>query len=616
MNSLSSGWTGTCPILQIFSSTQSNYISELSPLSSLFSSHHQTTMYKYNMTHTLMEELFTFRRITAAPPSGSSETLTPKFEYEFSDKNNDNLIGGKMYKEFNSNLKPYIEKEDDYIKKNRNSLIDNNSVKNMIDNAYSKFEKFDKTVSTASNIINNNILDLKDYFLTIQTFLMIFTWGYLFFFLVIIVMYIVYLVKQNNKIYCLLIVLVNILFVIILVEIIFASLFAQVRLINQGVPRAMNFIFAGNYISSGNSGSYPAKFGEKDSNMTNMFTTCLNGDGGLTNLYINTNDLNNFTSLKNDASSLYTRLNQVITSSNIILNNYNSINNNIFLKTIDRLELMKNNLLYTTEGFEDDDISNILFTIRKNLDSANCGMNNEYYVIKESDCPSGSIILTKIYSTMGDKHCYIIQNLESGASATYAGSSCENTYINNAITFLKQIDSLLDSRLEKVKKLQSYYSSSFQNLWEEVQIISEKLNISYSILNDSLSKAASISNCSSTRFDLIDFCNYIGDKAEYDAKIIVIFSSFLGVFGFVMLYSFLVILNSFREKNKDDDYEDFYQDRSKNKSREKLNSNKHNNSYDKDEEEEEEDDNYKKTKNKKIEMSYIKKNNEDSDDSS
>ena len=149
---------------------------------------------------------------------------------------------------------------------------------------------------------------------------------------------------------------------------------------------------------------------------------------------------------------------------------------------------------------------------------------------------------------MGEKHCYIIQNLESGTSATYEGSSCGNTYINNAITFLKQIDSLLDSRLEKVKRLQSYYSSSFQNLWEEVYTISEKLNISYSILNDSLSKAAAISNCSSTKFDLIDFCNYIGDKAEYDAKIIVIFSSFLGVFGFVMLYSFLVILNSFREK--------------------------------------------------------------------
>ena len=616
INSLSSGWTGTCPILQTFSSIQSNYTSDLSYLSSIFSSNHQNTMNAYSKTNNLMEELFTFSKITVTPPSGTSETLTPKFEYEFSDKNNADLIGGKMYNDFTYNLKPYIEKQDGDIKTNVNSFINNNSIQTIINNAYSNIAKFDTTVSTALKVMTNRILELKNYFLNIQTCLMVFTWIYLIIFLAIILFYVLYLCIQNKKLFTVLIILINILFLLILAEIILSFLFGQVRLICHEIPRAIKFIFTDNYISSGNSKSYPAKFGEGDSNMTNLFKTCLNEDGNLANLFINTNNLNDFNSLKNDESTLYTRFNQVIRGSNVVLNNYNSLNNDIFLKAIDRLELMKNNLLYTTEGFEADDIYNILYNIRNNLDSENCGLTNEYYVVKESDCPYGSIKLTTIYTTTGVKHCYIIQNLESGAKASYSGSTCGNNYLNTAITFIKQIDSLLDTRLQKVKNLQTYYSATSESLYNELYSTSEKLNNTYSILISDIGKAKSISNCSSTRYDLINFCDFIGVTTEYDAKIILVFSSFLGVFGFVMIYCFLVILNRFREIEKnDDDDEEFFTYKKKEKYK-KKNIKENNSSEDEEEKEDKKknknDKNEKKTK--KIEMTNMSDNSEDSDE--
>ena len=48
----------------------------------------------------------------------------------------------------------------------------------------------------------------------------------------------------------------------------------------------MNFIFNGEYMLSGNSASYPAKFGTGNANMTKMFSTCLNGDGDLVKLFL------------------------------------------------------------------------------------------------------------------------------------------------------------------------------------------------------------------------------------------------------------------------------------------------------------------------------------------
>ena len=71
--------------------------------------------------------------------------------------------------------------------------------------------------------MNKRILDLKDYFLTIQFVLMIFTWAYLFFFVAIIIVYIIYMWKNYNVLWYFLIVLVNILLVMMLVEIFIVS---------------------------------------------------------------------------------------------------------------------------------------------------------------------------------------------------------------------------------------------------------------------------------------------------------------------------------------------------------------------------------------------------------
>ncbi len=636
-NSLSTGWTGTCPVLQIFSSINNDYSSELSSLNSIISSNHQKTMSAYNTTSTLIDNLYTISPITKPAPSGSSATLTPIFEYEFSDKTNKSLIGGEIYTDFTTKLKPYVEKQNSNIQTSLNSLVNSNTLKTNINDAYTNIVKFDTAVATASNIMNNRILDLKDYFLTLQFLLMLFTWGYLLFFVAIGVLYVIYICKQYDIVYYILIVLVNILFVIMLIEIFLSSFFGQVRLICHEVPRAINFIFVGSYMVSGNSASYPAQFGRGDENMTKMFTTCLNGDGNLGNLFISSSDLSSINSLKNDASSLYVSMNEIINSSNLVLNNYNSIDNSIFLKSIIKLELMKDNLYLASDNLGDDSIYNILSNIRTNLDSVNCSMTNEYYVTRESDCPSGSIKLTTIYNTSGQSHCYIIPNLSEGAKASYTGTKCDNDYINKAIDFIKEIKSLLDTRLEKLKNLQIYYSSTFRNLSEEIYLTSEKLNNSYSILNNDLKKVSNISNCGSVRYDLIDFCDFIGDTTEYDARIVVIFSAFLGVFGFVMLYAFLVVLNGLTQSENDNDYDDYgynygynYGKNKKLKNiKIKVNKpNKKDNYYEEEEDDDNDNDNYnyKNTyKNKKgktppktvqkLEMSYMS-NNKEEDESS
>ena len=631
--SLSTGWTGTCPILQLFSSVQTDYTSQISSLSTAISSIHTNTMNSYVTTSELMDDIFTVSKITEIHPSGSTHVLIPKFESQFNDKSNTSLIGGEIYYDFNNKLKSYIEEQDKNIITKVNNLINTDSFKTGIDSAYTNFVNFDNTVATAANVMNNRMLDLKDYFLTLQFLLLFFTWGYLLIFVAIIVLYIIYACEGYEIVYYIIFVLVNVLFVFILVEIFLASFFGQVRLICHEIPRAINFIFTGTYMVSGNSASYPAQFGRGNSNMTKMFTTCLNEDRDLTNLFITSKDLSSLSSLQSDVSNLYNQISNSTYESNLILNNYDSIKSSAFLKGIYELELMKNNLYLASEGFGDDDIFNILSNIRSNLDNENCSMTYEYYVIKESDCPSEGIKPNTIYSTSGQYHCYIIQNLLDGAKASYTGSSCDNNYINTAITFIKQINTLLDSRLTKLKNLQISYSDSFRNLSNEVYSTSQALNSTYSLLNDNLNKATNISNCGSSRYDLIDFCDFIGDTTEYDARLIVIFSSFIGVFGYVLLYSFLVVLNGYRERDNDNDndYDDYGYNYGKNNKKRKININinkskpsRESRDYDDDEEEDEDDnDNRKSFKKKrgktplksgqKVEMSYLSKNNEESD---
>ena len=186
-----------------------------------------------------------------------------------------------------------------------------------------------------------------------------------------------------------------------------------------------------------------------------------------------------------------------------------------------------------------------------------------------------------------------------------------------------------------MQALQNSYASSFNSLLNEITSISNKINSTYNLLNSNLN-SSTISNCSSTRFDLIDFSDFIGDTTEYDARIVVIFSAFIGVFGYVMLYSFLVVFNSFSEKEYDNDYDDYDYGSGKNKNRIRNINNNVNKAkpikretVSDDEEEEEDEKKKKKINNKKpikkenvpvktgqkVEMTYLSKNDEDSDSS-
>ena len=625
---LSTGWTGTCSLVEYFNNINTNYASEKASLTNIFSTSHQELLTYYSSTSTLINNLYTVSYITSDRPSGLTTALMSKSEYEFSDKTNNSLIGGKINTDYNNYLKANLDLLNSTIRTSVNSFVNSDSYVNNINDAYQNLANFDTTVATAANVMNKNILDLKDYFLTLQFTVMFFTWAYLFFFGGIILLYIIYVCKKYGILWYFIIIIVHFLLAMMLVEIFMASFFGQVRLICHEIPRAMSFIFTGSYMVSGNSASYPAKFGTGNVNMTKIFTTCLNGDGNLINLFLTSNDLSTITSLRSSVTSLYMNVKQISDKSNVIINSYDTLENSIFLKGIIKLQTMKENLYMATEGFGEDDIYTILNNIRTNLDLQNCSMTTEYYVIRVSDCPSGSVQLTTIYNTTGTIHCYIIQNLETSATAAYSNEGCNNTYINTAITYIKEINTLIDTRLTQLELVQNMYSSSFDLLIKEVTSLSNKINSTYDQLNSNFD-STSIGNCGSSRFDLIDFCDFIGDTTEYDARIVLIFGSFVGVFGYVMLYTFLIVLNTFESYDIGNEYDDYGYNYGKTKARNiNININKSrpiikdNNYYENEEEEE-----YYKNKlnynnqkvppkiGKNIEMADLSKNNDDSDSS-
>ena len=288
-NSLSTGWKGTCALINHYDSIYSNYSSELTSLNSLITSYHTQLLSYYTTTNNLINNLFTTTYITSSRPSNLTTQIMSKSETEFSDRANTSLTGAT-------------------IKANINNFISNNIYGKSMKDAYDNFANFDSTVATAANVMNKNILDMKDYFLTLQFILMFFTWGYLFFFGCLILLYIIYICKHYGILWYFIIILVHLLLVMMLVEIFMSSFFGQVRLICHEVPRAMNFIFTGSYIVSGNSESYPAKFGTGNANMTKMFTTCLSGDGNLINLFISSSDLTTIANLRSSVASLYTNV--------------------------------------------------------------------------------------------------------------------------------------------------------------------------------------------------------------------------------------------------------------------------------------------------------------------
>ena len=620
-NTLSTGWKGTCPLVNYYSNIMDNYAAEIDSLNNIISSNDLSLKESYDSTNNLINNLFIVNNITSNKPSGNIASLRLKSEYEFSDKNNINLIGGEIYNDFLTKLKPNKENCDSITNNIMNTFVNSNEYHNSINNAYQSIINFDTSVGSASNIMNNRMIDLKDDYLFSQFWLMFITWAYMFFFGLIIFFYIWYICTKKNIFWYFIIILVHLLFFSMIIEMILSADFGVIRLVCHEIPRAMRFIFLGNYITTGNSASYPAKFGNKDDNLVKIFTTCLSEDGDVSKLFPSsiTSDLNSFNLIKNNIINLQTTIQQIVDNSNLILNNYNNLKNSALLKAIYKLETMKENLYMATEGFGGDDIYNILTTIRTNLDSETCLMTTEYYVTKAVECPQGSKQLNNIYYTAGENHCYIIPNLLSTASASYANTGCDNTYINTAITYIKEIYSLIDTRLNQLKTLQNSYSNTFNLLFTEVNSLSKAINSLNTFLNSNMT-LTSITNCGSVRFDLIDFCDFIGDTTEYDARIVVIFTAFVGVFGYVMLYSFLLVLNSYAiSENEIDDYDDYNYNK-KGKIR-KININRKESN-----EEEEEDDNInnnininnKSGKNQpksaqKVEMTYMSKNNEDSD---
>lgn len=621
-NSLSTGWKGTCQLVNQYNDIYSDYSTELNSLNALMTTNLNELLNYFSVTNSLLTNLFTANFITSSRPSGSTASLLPKSEYEFSDMTNTSLIGGKIYKDFVDNLLANLLNLNDTIKIYINHFLSSDAHKGNINDAYTNFANFDVAVATAANIMNENMLDLKDYFNVLQFIVMFFTWAYMFFFGVTILLYIIYACKKINLLWYFIVILIHILLLMMLVEIFMASFFGQVRLICNEIPRAINFIFTGTYMTSGNSASYPAKFGTGNANMTKMFTECLNGDGDLANLFLSSSVTSTISDIKTRITNLYINMKSMVDKSNIATNNYNYLLNSDLTKGIIKLETMKDNLYMATEGFGSDDIYYILNVIRTNLDSTNCSMAEEYYVIKDADCPSGSVRLTTIYNTTGTLHCYVIPSLSSSASASYVNSGCNNDYINTAITFIKEIYSSIDSRLNKLINLQQSYSITYSYLMNEIESISNRINSTYDMLYSN-SDSSTISNCGSSRFDLIDFCDFIGVTTEYDARLVLIFGSFVGTFGYVFLYSFLVVLNSLENTERDTDYDDFGYDYGKknNKIRNiNINVNKtkpiKRDSYDQDDEEYDiNKKNVKPNVAQKVEMSYLSKNNEDSDSS-
>ena len=621
-NSLSTGWKGTCQLVNQYNDIYSDYSTELNSLNALMTTNLNELLNYFSVTNSLLTNLFTANFITSSRPSGSTASLLPKSEYEFSDMTNTSLIGGKIYKDFVDNLLANLLNLNDTIKIYINHFLSSDAHKGNINDAYTNFANFDVAVATAANIMNENMLDLKDYFNVLQFIVMFFTWAYMFFFGVTILLYIIYACKKINLLWYFIVILIHILLLMMLVEIFMASFFGQVRLICNEIPRAINFIFTGTYMTSGNSASYPAKFGTGNANMTKMFTECLNGDGDLANLFLSSSVTSTISDIKSRITYLYINMKSMVDKSNIATNSYNYLLNSDLTKGIIKLETMKDNLYMATEGFGSDDIYYILNVIRTNLDSTNCSMAEEYYVIKDADCPSGSVRLTTIYNTTGTLHCYVIPSLSSSASASYVNSGCNNDYINTAITFIKEIYSSIDSRLNKLINLQQSYSITYSYLMNEIESISNRINSTYDMLYSN-SDSSTISNCGSSRFDLIDFCDFIGVTTEYDARLVLIFGSFVGTFGYVFLYSFLVVLNSLENTERDTDYDDFGYDYGKknNKIRNiNININKtkpiKRDSYDQDDEEYDiNKKNVKPNAAQKVEMSYLSKNNEDSDSS-
>ena len=73
-------------------------------------------------------------------------------------------------------------------------------------------------------------------------------------------------------------------------------------------------------------------------------------------------------------------------------------------------------------------------------------------------------------------------------------------------------------------------------------------NIQY-LLYDEINNKYSFANCSSIKYDLIDFSEFLSDKVNYRITIMIIFSSLIGILGYILLCCILIILRQIESNN-------------------------------------------------------------------
>ena len=422
---------------------------------------------------------------------------------------------------------------------------------------YNNIVNLDKTVSSAASIIMTNFINDKKLILNFFQFMFIFIFtGYLGTITLVFILFIIFQCEKYRRVYIFLIGFINLFVIFAIWAIVLSALFQGIRLFVRESPRVMQFLFLEDYILNGNTDNYPPKFGYRDQNMINLFSICLNGDGDLFSQYLSKSKLNSIISqtqeILSHSNNLYSQINSKIQASNVISNSYNNlINSSVIYSSILRLEEIYNNLYLASNSFGDDDIRNIINNIRTNLDSEYCQMTFEYYVIKKSDCPRYSILLNQITNTVDNiYHCYVIQDLVSGTRAQYNNATaCGNDYINNAISFIKEINDILKKRINYLKELHTNYVYTWNNIYNEIAQINNSLGRIFSLLNEQINGDYLLANCSSTKFDLIDFSEFMYDTIGYKLKIMIIFSCLSGILGYLSLYSMLLILSSIKRNN-------------------------------------------------------------------
>ena len=560
-SSLSSNWKGTCDLIEKLNYFKNNYTNTLSILNTTLETSscssdtlcHKNTMNNFETTSNLIEKLDTINSISSARPSGNSTQLTPNFELEFQNRSDLNSMGGIIFNNYINNLVADIS-DLEIIQLGATAYINYYEITNELNDEYKNIMNFDKTVSSAASIIMTNYINDKKLILNFFQFMFIFIFtGYLGTLTCIIIFLIIYQLEKYRCLYYFLIGFINLFVIFALWAIVLSALFQGIRLFVRESPRVMKFLFTEDYILNGNTDAYPPKFGYQDQTQINFFDICLNGNGDLLSNYLNKNKLIDILTVTQNilglSHNLYSNINTDIKNSNLIKNSYDILNNESYLySSIIKLEEIKNNLYLASEGFENDDIREIINNIRTNLDNTACQMTFEYYVIKKSDCPRYSIILTEITNTVENiYHCYVIQDLVSGTRAQYTGTTCNNDYINNAIAFIKEIDSMLNNRINSLKEIQTNYVLTYNSMQAEINQINSTFTKIADLLKDKINNNYPKANCSSLKFDLIDFCEYMYDKIGYKLKIMIIFSCLSGMLGYIVLYFILLILNKINE---------------------------------------------------------------------